>query len=166
MGQTATVTRLVLVAVVAALAVLAGCGGDDAPSGCGPDVRERIDPSSAVHVLPGAPEPEYLSDPPTSGPHGVGPVPAGAQVAPLDRPTQVRILEAGRVLLQHEGLTDDQRAALETLASEDVVVAPGRDLPGAVVATAWGSKRVCEMVAEDPLQDFVDDHRGQPPGPG
>jgi Protein of unknown function (DUF3105) len=146
------------------MAVLAGCGGDDTAGGCGPDRRERLDPGSAVHLLPGAPEPEYLSDPPTSGPHRVGPLPAGAQPVALDRPTQVQVLEAGSVLVQHEGLSDEERADLEAMAADDVVVAPGQDLPASVVATAWGAKRTCDAVDQDALRQFVADHLGGGPG--
>lgn len=147
------------------MALLGACGGE-ASGGCGPDLRERIDPGSAVHLLPGAPEPEYLSDPPTSGPHRVGPLPTGALGAPLDRPSQVQVLEAGRVLLQHQGLSADDRAALEALAGDDVVVAPGVELPSPVVATAWGAKRTCDEVEEEALRRFVSDHLGIGPGHG
>jgi hypothetical protein len=158
---------LVLLLAAATLAGLAGCGGGgDGGDGCGPDVRERLDPSSGVHLLPGAPEPDYLSDPPTSGPHRAGPLPAGVLATPLERPVQVQVLEAGKILLQHEGLSEAERLRLEALASADVVVAPGRDLPAPVVATAWGRKRTCGAVEQQPLADFVHDHRGRGPAHG
>ena len=165
-GQTSTVKCLALLLACALLGALAGCGAssDAAGDACGPDVRERLDPSSAVHLLPGAPEPAYLSDPPTSGPHRAGPLPAGVQAAPLDRPVQVQVLEAGKILLQYDGLEGDEVSELEDLASDDVVVAPNQDLPARVVATAWGHKRTCERVEQPALADFVADHRGQGPG--
>ncbi len=46
--------------------VAVGCGGDG-DAACEPVRREPLD-SRAVHVLPGADAPEYLTDPPTSGP--------------------------------------------------------------------------------------------------
>ena len=160
-----------LLLAVAAAGGLSSCGGGGSGNGdgsgrCGPDVRERLDPGSAVHLLPGAPEPDYLSDPPTSGPHRAGVLPEGVQATPLERPVQVQVLEAGKVLLQYEGLTGAEQGQLEGLASGDVVVAPGQDLPARVVATAWGRKRTCDAVDEQPLGDFVAEHRGHGPGHG
>lgn len=134
-------------------------------SSCGPVIRERLDPSSPVHLLPGAPEPDYLSDPPTSGPHLSGRPPSGVLDEPLDRPTQVLVLEEGGVLIQHRGLDDAAVARLEELATESVVVAPNPDLADPVVATAWLTKRTCEGVDLEALRRFVDEHVDQgPPG--
>lgn len=164
--QTAPVTWPGVPALLGAalLATLAGCG--DGGDACGPDRRERLDPGSSVHLLPGAPEPDYLVDPPTSGPHRVGPVPTGVQPAPLDRPAQVQVLEAGSVLVQHEGLAEDDRQRLEALADEGVVVAPGDGLPAPVVATAWGAKQTCDTVDEGELEEFAANHLGGGPGHG
>src|SRR5690606_28231893 len=83
--------RALAATAAVALVALGGCGGDDGGSagGCGPARRERLDGSSTVHVLPGAPEPEYLSDPPTSGPHELSPPVSGPLREPLSRPRQV-----------------------------------------------------------------------------
>jgi hypothetical protein len=55
---------------------------------------------------------------------------------------------------------------VEALSSADVVVAPGRDLPARVVATAWGAKRTCDSVDERAVTAFVDNHRGGGPAHG
>jgi hypothetical protein len=161
--------RLLLpTAIVAVAAATTGCGGGSdagAPaSGCGPDQQERIDPASANHVLSGAAEPDYLTDPPTSGPHAPAPARDGVLPNPLPRPEQVGHLEAGGVLLQHGSLPDDQREALEGLAGAGVVVTPNPDLPAAVVATAWTRKMLCSTVDVDALSAFVDAHLGDGPG--
>jgi hypothetical protein len=151
------------VACVLAVVVLAGCGDDDADSAadCHPPVEERLDPNSAQHLLPGAAEPEYLSDPPTSGAHIVGNVPRGTLGTPLPRPAQVALLEQGVVLIQHAGLQGAAVAELEALADDNVTVAPGV-VPAVVgvVATAWRFKLQCDDIDLDALRMFIDTHAG------
>jgi hypothetical protein len=153
----------------------AGCGdgggsGAEAPSaGCGDVVQERIDPDHLVHLLPGAEEPAYLTDPPTSGPHAPAAARQGVADAPLTRAEQVGQLEAGVVLLQHgDDLAADDLAALEALAEQpDVLLAPNDDLPAPVVATAWTRKLVCSSLdggGADALAAFVADLAGRGPG--
>lgn len=146
----------------------AACGSDGGAgtSGCGPITRERLDPSSPVHLLPDAPEPVYLSDPPTSGPHLSGRPPSGMVTEPLDRPTQVLVLEEGGVLIQHRGLDDTALARLGELAAERVVVAPNPELADPVVATAWLAKRTCDELDLEALRQFVDQRLGQGPEGG
>src|SRR4051812_26198502 len=68
----------VVLIVLVLLVPLAGCGsGSGGASGaCGQEVQEPIDPA-ANHVLTGAVEPAYTTDPPTSGPHSPGAPPEG-----------------------------------------------------------------------------------------
>lgn len=154
---------LVLVALLVG-ACAGGTGGSadgPRPGRCGPDVEEPLDPRSTQHLLPGAPEPAYASDAPTSGPHRLGSNPSGVQPAPLPRPDQVALLEQGHVLVQHRLPPGPARRRLEALAGEGVVVAP-LDGPGpAVVATAWRHRLTCSGVDVDALQSFVAAHRGK-----
>jgi len=139
-----------------------GHGGAD--GGCGPVTREALDPAYLVHVLGTDDGLEYTSDPPTSGPHQATPPVEGVVDAPVPRPVQVGILERGDVLLQHDpALPAAERAALEALAGEGVVVAPNPDLPSPVVATAWLFKRTCDEVEVSALEDFVEERRGKGP---
>ena len=68
-------SRPVLLGATLLLSIGAAACGGDAPGGgepeqgCGAVQQERIDPDHLVHLLPGADEPAYLTDPPTSGPH-------------------------------------------------------------------------------------------------
>lgn len=155
--------------VLAAVAVVGtSCGAGSGPdgesaAGCGPTIRERLDPSTPVHLLPGAPEPDYLSEPPTSGPHLSGQPPQGVVDEPLDRPTQVLILEVGGVVVQHRDVDDAEVAPLAALAGNGVVVAPNPDLPAPVVATAWLAKRTCDEVDVEALSQFIDEHLGLGP---
>jgi Protein of unknown function (DUF3105) len=145
--------------------VLAGCGSDDEPVGaCGPMTREALDPAYLVHVVSPEEDIEYLSDPPTSGPHQPAPVVQSVEDEPLTRPVQVGVLERGDVLLQHgPDLDADQRAELEDLVGDGVVVAPNPDLPAPVVATAWLHKQTCDGVDADALREFIDDRVGKGP---
>ena len=153
-------TRTVTIAAVAAVLTLAGCG-DDEDAACSPVRAERLDPASATgHVLPGAPEPRYLTDPPTSGPHQSATPPRGRLREPLPRPAQVALLEHGEVLLQHRGLSADDRDDLEGLAGENVTVAPNPNLTSPVVATAWTTKQTCDRVDIAALREFIREHRG------
>lgn len=168
--RSAALPALVLAAVLAG-----GCGGDDTGSGdgevpatgCGEDRRERVDPGSAAHVLAGAADPgpdAYATDPPTSGPHTPGPPRSGALDEPLTRPEQVGHLESGGILLQHDGLADEQMAELAAIAGDEVAVAPNPDLPAPVVATAWLRTMRCSTPDVAALEAFVEAHRGQAPG--
>jgi hypothetical protein len=140
--------------------LLAACGGDggDDEATCRPVQREQLDPASARHLLPGAPEPDYTTDPPTSGAHASGRPPTGVLDRPLSRPEQVAVLEAGGVLIQYR----DPRAPprLGALAGDGVTIASNSDLPAPVVATAWTRKLTCTEVDEDALRSFIREHGG------
>ncbi|MGH9164000.1 MAG: DUF3105 domain-containing protein [Acidimicrobiales bacterium] len=158
---------LFLIALAALGPAACGKGGDGAGSAaavCGTDTTETLDPGSAQHVLPGAPEPRYSTDPPTSGAHQPGAEAAGVVAAPLARPVQVSVLEAGGVLFQHRSLTPADQRRLEALAGPDVVVSPNPGLTSAVVATAWRHRLDCRGVDPAALSTFVAAHRGRGPG--
>lgn len=165
-----TTLRRFLVLLLAGAAAAAGCGGDDdgpvdqtAP--CGEDHQERIDPASLNHVFAGGPEPDYATDPPTSGPHAPGAARSGVLDEPLSRPEQVGQLEAGAVLLQYgPDLGADAVASLEALAGDRVLVLPNDELPTPVVATAWTRKMECQAVDIEALRAFAEAHVGQGPG--
>ena len=159
--------------VLVVLMLLAACGGGSsgggAGNGCRPDTEEPLDPASLQHLLPGAPEPTYSSDPPTSGPHiaGAGADLQGVQDEPLARPVQVSVLEAGGVLLQHgDEVSAGDLRRLRRLAGRQVVVTPNPDLPAPVVATAWRHRMTCDGAAGAALEDleaFVAAHEGRGP---
>ncbi|MEL7208172.1 MAG: DUF3105 domain-containing protein [Actinomycetota bacterium] len=157
--------RLLPALVVAATLVACGDGGSVSAS-CEEVVTEELDPGWTVHLLPSAEEPEYLTDPPTSGAHFAAEPVSGIADGPLDRPIQVTILEVGGVLFQYDPdeLDDADVGRLERLADEAVVVAPGVDLPSPVVATAWVTKQTCDGVDLDTLTRFVEEQGGSGPG--
>ncbi|MBW3668684.1 MAG: EamA family transporter [Actinobacteria bacterium] len=170
--------RAPIVTALLALVVLGGCGrGDDGggsrsgsgggsadDGACGAAVSEPLDPGSTQHLLPGAPEPTYITDPPTSGAHRSGAPPQGVVDQPLERPVQAGVLEGGGVVVQYRDPAD--AAVLRGLADEQVVVAPNPSLPAPVIATAWRHKVTCTAVDMDALRAFVDDHAGRGTGGG
>lgn len=148
-------------AAVLLLLLLAGCREKSEPrAACASVVIEALDPASIQHVLPGAPEPTYRTDPPTSGAHRAGPIPTGALDQPLPRSVQVAVLEQGGVVVQHRNPAD--RAALAPLGGDRVVVAPAPDLPVRVVATAWRHKLACTGLDVEALRSFIATPRSSP----
>ena len=145
-----------------------GSGGADAVR-CAEPFREALDPASTQHLFPETPEPRYLSDPPTSGPHRLGDRPTGVLTVPIPRPVQVAMLEVGDILIQYRPslspaevavLADVARAAGAPIAGSlpvEVTVAPNPDLPAgaAVVATSWGFKVVCSDIDRRAVEAFV-----------
>ena len=155
------VSCCVVVAALAVLALTPACFGGRAA--CDSPVQERLDPRSTQHLFPGAPEPRYATDPPTSGPHRLGNHPTGVLDSPIDRPRQVAMLENGAVLVQWKGLSPPERAAVERLAGGEVTVAPDASLRRAVVATAWTWKLSCSRVDERALRKFIAAHADHGP---
>lgn len=148
------------------MALVAGCGGaSPLEASCAEVVTEELDPGWTVHLLPGAPMPEFVTDPPTSGTHYSADPVTGALDQPLDPAAQVTILEVGGVLLQYRpaDVGDDELGRLERLATDDVVVAPNPDLPDPVVATAWVTKQRCQGVDLDTLSAFAEEYLGSGP---
>lgn len=138
------------------LTAVPACSDGGSTKACSSPKRERVDGSSSLHLLPGAAEPKYLSEPPTSGPHRSGPAPKGVQTAPLDRSVQVAVLEQGGVLIQYK----QSRYAkdLNALANEEkVVVAPNPDLADPIVATSWAYKQKCSRIDINTLNRFIND---------
>lgn len=151
-------------AVLLAVGALLTACGDGGSAAC-VELREPQDPASGQHVL-AAGAVEYLSDPPTSGPHIAGPTPSGALDTPLDPAIQVRLLEAGGVMIQHDGsLSPAEVAALEAFGGDLVVVAPtGSDLEEPIVVTAWTWKLSCSAVDDGAVRDFIASRPSDAPG--
>ena len=153
-----------LVCVIAGVVVFVRYKSDAPFAACMGPTAERIDPNSSQHVLPGASEPLYLTNPPTSGPHKAGPSLPPVVETELDKPTQVGALEGGTVLLQYSGVASATRQRVIDLAKgHDVVVAPNSSLPNKIVATAWLFKLSCNEFSASDLRSFIDAHAGKAP---
>lgn len=144
--------RLAGLSCICAATAIACVDGTDATCS---ELREALDPNSAVHLL-SFDDVVWQTDPPTSGPHHAAPTPHGVQNAPIDPPTQVTILEGGGVLVQYApGLENSDLEALGALAVDHVVVAPADGLPAPVVVTAWTWKLTCDAVDLDRIEEFA-----------
>jgi hypothetical protein len=152
-------------ALALVLLPLVACGGGSGSgsAACSAARREALD-SNLAHVLPGAAQQHYLTDPPTSGPHQPTRDLSGVQDSPIAKPVQVGLLEAGKVIIQHRALPAADEQALAELAGPGVVVAPATELPAPIVATAWLYKQQCDAVDTAALGAFVDAHAGKGPG--
>ena len=147
----ATVAPVLLVGLLG----LGACSDDQAAGPCDRPERQRAQ-LPAIHVLPGQPEPSYLSDPPTSGPHA--PLTSVPPVfdTPVPKPTQVGILERGMVLVQYRpDLAPAERQRLLDLSGGPVTVAPNPQLDRPVVASAWLYLLRCDAVDTGALADFI-----------
>jgi hypothetical protein len=160
--------RWVALSALGAASVVAcshpGRGAAVPANGCAPALNERLDSRSTVHLFPSAPEPTYLTDPPTSGPHRLGPPFRGVVNTPIPRSSQVAMLESGFVIVQSRVLPASQAAGVDRLAADLVTVAPpAGPLPSAIVVTAWTWKLECGS-ADPPalaaIHAFIATHQG------
>ncbi len=157
--------RIVSLVLVSVLTIAATSCGSTQKAACGPVVHDQLDPATGTHVLPGAPTPSFIVDPPTSGAHQPAPPVTGVQHKPIAPTIQVGILEEGRVLLQYKGLDASETKQLEGLVSHHVVVAPAASLPNnaKVVATAWVTHQSCQAFDVSTLKSFISERTGKGP---
>ena len=78
-------------------------------------------------------------------------------------PVQVRILEQGHALVQYDPGEIDADTVVG-LADVGAVVAPGTDLPGPVVVTAWTWKLTCDDVDAERITRFIENRTNDAPG--
>ena len=156
-GWVAVGIAVALLVGVVTISVAGGSGSSSGPSTCGATASEALDPNSVVQLLPNARELEYLNDPPSSGAITVGPAVAPVSPDELTRPIQVGLLARGKVLLQYQpdGLSPDDLTLLESLAGDNVVVAPNTGLKTPIVATAWRKRMTCGAMDTAALAKFA-----------
>lgn len=142
---------------------IGACSGE-AERACADPIDDDLDPLSSLHVLPGT-EVDYLTDPPTSGPHAAGVPPSGVLDEPLALELQVSALEADRVVVQfRDPAALAAVAPLVEGARDDVIVAPNPDLTDPLVATAWTRRLVCPDASADAIEDvdaFIAEERAK-----
>src|SRR6266508_3117265 len=122
------------------------------------------------HLAPGAPEPDYETDPPTSGPHDPTPIADGAYRSTPDPVNFVLSLEHGRIEIQYSPeLPEADQLLLKGIFDEDpdgVLLFPNPDMPYEVAVTAWTRLAGCASYDEsvfDVVRDFRDQFRGKGP---
>ena len=171
-GLRRSLVRVPVVGVVLASVLLGACASSSDPStisaGCANPHHDPLDPTSVVHVLPGAPAPRYLRDPPTSGAHQVAVLSQfqGARSEPISRPQQVGLLEKGQVVVQYRPSPGAAEALASLTADARVTLAPAPDLGPAVAATAWTWGIECSTTSAtsaSALRRFITTHAGHGP---
>jgi hypothetical protein len=144
-----------LLLIVVSTFLVACAFGNDA-KGCQKTIREPRAADYLLHVLVDT-DTEYLSDPPTSGPHKVWIAPRviAKQLSPSE---QLGILEHGDILIQYRpsAVTNSQISTWETSVSERAHFAPNSGLPSDFVMTAHLTKQICTHLATEAIERFVE----------
>lgn len=119
------------------------------------------------HLAPGAPAPEYNSDPPTSGPHAQSPAPCGIYRQPVDDTAQLHSMEHGAVVVQYDPeLPQEQVELIEGIdwsPAAEIIVAPRPDNPAAVALTAWTRRLLLNEVDTAVIEAFQREFGNQSP---
>ena len=148
--------RLFFLLLALASAFLIACASENDAKGCQQAIGEPRAADYLLHVLADT-KTQYLSDPPTSGPHKVWIAPRviAKQLSPSE---QVGILEHGDVLIQYKprAVTSSQIATWETTISERAHLAPNSGLPSDFVMTAHLTKQICTQLTTAAINRFAD----------
>ena len=127
---------------------------------------ETFPDQGASHVPPDA-EPQYNSDPPTSGPHVQTWAPCGIYRQEVPDLLQVHDLEHGVVMLQYDPeISNEDRRALEDLGRalrDHIIVAPRSGMASPVALTAWTKLLPLEEVDEEAIRAFYQQFAGRGP---
>jgi hypothetical protein len=122
------------------------------------------------HLAPGAPAPEYNSDPPTSGPHSATPAPCGIYRQPVPDPAYLHSMEHGAIVVQYDpDLSQDQITELEGIGREvggEIIVAPRPDNPAPVSVAAWTQLLLLDQVDGDVIAAFEREYGNRSPEAG
>jgi hypothetical protein len=137
--------------------------------GCG-KLEVTSDSGAGEHLAEGE-RTRYDVSPPTHGPHAAGRTPAGIYDEPFSEdPTTannlylaVHSLEHGYVIVWHNGLSADERTALERQYRGDkkVIVVPHPRLEGGtkMALTAWARKLECTKADTTVVDAFIERFR-------
>ncbi|MGI9557122.1 MAG: DUF3105 domain-containing protein [Solirubrobacterales bacterium] len=131
-----------------AVGLAAGTSLDDAAEAAGCRVRRDLRDEGAEHLVPGAPLPDYRTNPPTSGNHSPEQLADGAYSTPPSPLNYVHSLEHGRVEYQYNpDLPEADQLAIKGVFDDDpngVLLFPNPELNAAVSATAWRNLMKCD----------------------
>ncbi|HXF00671.1 MAG TPA: DUF3105 domain-containing protein [Solirubrobacterales bacterium] len=146
---------------------------ENAAEEAGCTLRLNLPDEGNSHLKPGAPPPDYHTNPPTSGNHVTTPF-QQADGAYAKRPELIEIvhsLEHGRIEIQYApDLPDADQLALKGVFDDSpsgMLLFPNPDMPYEVAATAWtqllGCKQYEGAKTLDAIRDFRDQYRGRGP---
>ncbi|MFQ5523716.1 MAG: DUF3105 domain-containing protein [Acidimicrobiia bacterium] len=111
-----------------------------------------------VHLAPGAPLPEYNSNPPTSGPHDPQPAPCGIYRQPVPDQAYLHSLEHGAVVIQYDpsvpqGVVEALEDAVRANRGE-ILLAPRPDNPAPFTLAAWTRLLVVDEIDANLVDSF------------
>jgi hypothetical protein len=144
---------------------------DEAAEQAGCEVRRDLEDEGNAHLRPGDPEPDYATNPPTSGDHLPNPLADGAFATTPPVMNSLHALEHGRVQIQYSPeLPEDAQLELKGLFEDDragMILFPNDDMPYEVAAVAWTQMLACEgyegEATIEALRAFTAEFRGRGP---
>jgi hypothetical protein len=142
---------------------------EEAADAAGCDLELDLKDEGNTHIPPDQ-DPEYGTQPPTSGDHDQVPLADGAYLTPPRERYFVHSMEHGRVVILYSpDLPEEDQLALKGVFDEDpegMILAPYEQMPYDVAAAAWTNYLGCDSYtpeALDAIRDFRDEFRGNGP---
>ena len=122
----------------------------------------------AKHIPENAPQPEYNSNPPTSGPHYANPAPWGVKTEPIKDEIAVHNLEHGGIWIayqpdQVDQATIDQLTTIVRGYPSKVLLSPrpANDTPIALVS--WGRLMKLTTIDNAKIDEFIGRNKNKGP---
>jgi hypothetical protein len=147
----------------------------DAARAGGCVLREDLPIEGRSHLPPDAQEPDYKTNPPTSGNHVEPPLQQadGAYIDPAEQINVVHALEHGRIAIQYNpDLPESEQLELRGLYDTmygGALLFPNPDMPYTVAVSSWGNLMDCPEYQGartlDAIRLFGIEHWGQGPEP-
>jgi hypothetical protein len=137
------------------------------------EVERDLRDEGNAHLGPNADEPDYETNPPTSGDHLPEPLADGAFATTAPAINAVHALEHGRIMIQYSSeLPEEAQLELKGLFDEDragIILFPNDEMPYEVAAAAWTQLLGCETyegaATIEALRAFTAEFRGRGPEP-
>ena len=141
------------------------------------DLRLGLEDEGNTHYQEESKEPDWQTNPPTSGDHYGSAEPGAGALADgpyLNAPPMSRVvhaLEHSRVVIQYDpNLPEADQLALKGVYDEDpagLILMPNPEMPYAVTAAAWTQLLGCDSLAGadtlDAIRNFILEFRGRGP---
>lgn len=131
-------------------------------------VGEEVALLEAKHIPDGSPQPEYNSNPPTSGSHYMQPAPWGIKTEQIQDETLVHNLEHGGVWITYNPQTASQEIVdkLTDIARgyrSKVVLSPRVQNDSVIALASWGKISKLDSVDETKIQEFIGRNKNKGP---
>lgn len=127
----------------------------------------EFESQGANHIQPGSQQPQYNSNPPTSGPHYPQPAAWGIYENQLADKTLVHNLEHGGIWISYRpDLPDEQKAKLKEIAGRyksKVVLEPRAQNETLVALAAWQRLLKLDAVDETRITEFISTYKNRGP---